>query len=378
MKEINIYGTGDNAIRFFLNNKNSYKIKTFIEGKKKLENIQFGIDIVIPVISLECARAALKSYYTVIASSEQVYWEIKEILEKVHNLTEFENFEYFETFGKKVAIIYGNCHTEPIKQILRQSKEFDNQYGFYPIKQIQEIYKKGGEELQLYAVEHCDLFMHQSIRKENIYGQSFASEEIIKRLKPNCRIIGIPNVYRMPRFLFPQVSYDNTIMHNGMKYFAFRDIFIDKNKDLPIDSLCEMIQDDSLIPASDIINAKDEFLYKLGEREQQWDFPISDFIINRLQKEQLFFDPNHPTSSIIEYIAKKVMDILGMKGNVSFTGNIQKLDIFEIPLYGAVRKALHIVYSQNFMRCWSLSTLDRRPIDIKSYTEQYIKWHFHI
>lgn len=376
MRTINIYGTGITAIRFFLNCRNSYHINAFIEGKKKLDYLQVGINTSIQVVPFENAENMLKTYYTVVASSESVYWEIKEILEKTYGLIEFENFEYFDTFGKKIAVIYGNCHTLPIRQILSRSRQFSRHYGFYPIKQIQEIKRLGQRKLQSYGMEHCDLFIHQCIRKENVYGTEFSSEELIKRLKVNCRIVAIPNVYRMPRFLFPQVSGDNGIIYNGMNYFAFRDIFIEQYRYLSVKELCEMIQDDCFISSADVLDGKDDFFCKLEEREKQWDFPISKFIMEHMEKEQLFFDPNHPTSIVLEYIAGKVLEILGMEQNLSYADNISILDALEVPLYGAVRKALHMVYPQKFLRRWALSTLDCRPLDIKAYVEQYIKWYY--
>lgn len=93
----------------------------------------------IPVVPFGEAEAILRKHYTVIASSENAYWEIKSSLEHKYGLSEFVNFEYYRTFRKKVAVIYGNCHAYWIKNALMLSKEFNNIYGIYPLKMICNI-----------------------------------------------------------------------------------------------------------------------------------------------------------------------------------------------------------------------------------------------
>ena len=200
-KEVLVYGIGVNALRFVLQNKN-LKIISFIEGKLKSKSF-----LGYPVIQFEDASVLLHKYYTIIATSPDVYWQIKEKFELI-GLEEFIDFTYCEVYNKKMAIIYGNCHTVPIKEGLCLSKKFNSEYGFYPFRQIQNIRRMEGKDLSSCSIENCDLFIHQCIRKNNTYGEIYSSEYLINRLKKNCTVIGIPNVYRMPKFLYPQVNYD--------------------------------------------------------------------------------------------------------------------------------------------------------------------------
>lgn len=153
MKEINVYGTGENAVKFVLLNQD-IKIVSFIEGKTQKKVFMEKLFLsTVPVVPLENAENVLRKRYTIIASSENAYWEIKEILEKQYGLIEFENFEYWETFRREMVLIYGNCHTVSVKQILKLSKTFNNKYGFYPLKPVQEIKASGGGKTECCNVQ---------------------------------------------------------------------------------------------------------------------------------------------------------------------------------------------------------------------------------
>lgn len=167
-----------------------------------------------PVIYSGKAVSEMRKRYTVVACAENTYPEIKAELEK-NDLIEFTDFEYYETYRKKVAIIYGNCHTRVIKAMLKSNEEFDRQYGFYPILQIQRIDKLNKGMMQSHAFEKCDLFLHGCIRKDNKYGEEFCSEMYIERLPKECKVVGFPNMYGLPTFLYPQVDYNTEYKLGG-------------------------------------------------------------------------------------------------------------------------------------------------------------------
>lgn len=174
---INVYGTGNNALHFILMNKNKFSIKYVIANDAE-ERTEF---LGIPVIKLGLAREIMKNTYTVIASSETAYWEIKDKIEAMYDLVEFENFEYFQTYKKELCIIYGNCHTGPIKIALNKNKEFSSVYGFYPFPEIQymKANKEGIKKYMTFALPKCRLFLHQGIQRENIYGEEYSSENLM-------------------------------------------------------------------------------------------------------------------------------------------------------------------------------------------------------
>lgn len=378
---INVYGTGINAVNFVLSNRD-IKIAAFIEGRdcSKKEFMKNAFTASIPVVWREAAETVLRKNYTVVASSINAYWIIKERLEKEYGLIEFEDFEYYTTFRKKIAVIYGNCHTVPIRQILELSKEFNDTYGFYPLKTICEMKECGGIGLESRVYERCELFIHQCIREGNLYGMQYASKNLLRKLPARSKVIGIPNLYRLPRFLFPQVDYDKDasgVRWESYNYFPFRDKYIDANyKKMSVSQICEMIRDDLLIKKEDILIEQDKFWTKVETREEEWDIKIVGYLKDNMREKRLFYDPNHPCNDILKYIALKILSILRMDAGVLETDGILKLDTLEIPIYEAVCSALKLQYRTNYIRKNNRLNLNTSQMDLEEYVRQYVAWNY--
>lgn len=346
-REINVYGIGITAMKFVLSN-NDLSIKNFIEGRHVKQKFM-GLDI--PIVDYNEAENILKKYYTIVACQEHIYHEIKDKLE-LYGLREFVDFEYYECFKKKVAIVYGNCHGGVVKSYLRMSKEFSAEYGLYPVKPIQECagYKKEHPDWDVIveykaALEACSLFIHQGVKKENYFGEEYSSDNFIKHLKPECRKIIFPNLYRMPMFMFPQMpSYTDNVRWEGIDWF-YKDIFIDANyKDMTLKQLVLMIEKENLIPVKDTVEGKEIFEEKVREKKKHWDIKILNHIKSGYGKAKLFYDSGHPTGYIMKYIANNLLRMLGFS-SVDYLlqeNTAAELDIYEIPLYRSVRKALSL------------------------------------
>ena len=367
-KEINVYGTGNNALKFWIQKHNSVSIKYFVEGKKKKVYEFIGT----PVIPIDDAEAVLKSRYTVVACEPNVYWEIKGILEE-KKLIEFEHFEFYDTFDKKIAIIWGNCHADAVKHYLQLSKDFTNKYGFYPVKPIQEMAKEGFS-VKSYrgAIEKCDLFIHQCVRLNNYFGQEYSSNVFLELLNSGCMIIGIPNLYRLAWFMFPQTYvYDGKRIENE-QYFDY-DRFIEENyQTKKIPELVCMMQNENLVPSKDIQQKYEEFKQILLEKQKQWDIDITTYVIENLQSEKLFYDVGHPSEKIVFYIAKKVLDILGID-DIVFIPRYFNMDTYELPVYQCVKKALGLTFNDDYIRMGG-SKISPIIMDKTEYIRQYIMW----
>jgi hypothetical protein len=112
--------------------------------------------------------------------------------------------------------------------MLEANPEFNKHFYIYLTERIQNI--TDPKDLYQECYSQCDVFIHQSIRLNNRYGEDYASERIIARLKPGCKVIAIPNVYHLPLCFFPQY-YDahelkNKAVKGGLTFF-FRDSIID-------------------------------------------------------------------------------------------------------------------------------------------------------
>ena len=207
--KINIYGTKESALSFILRNKD-IEINKFIDGKLNESDVldlnYIDSSCKYQVIPLADAKADLKKYHTVICSSPETYWEIKKDLESL-GLVEFDDFEYYTIYRKKIAVCYGNCNAHGVKAILEATPNFYHNYGFYPISPICRLAlnHKMKEQLAERILNRCDLFLYQDIRANNVYGSELASSPIVASIhNDNCQLISIPNYYGLPKFMFPQ------------------------------------------------------------------------------------------------------------------------------------------------------------------------------
>lgn len=386
--EINIYGTKESAVSFFLDfvvkskktNKCSIEVKNFIDGNIENAGKQlFGKKV---IFSADAGKELLNNY-TVVATSENAYWEIKRFLELNFGLIEFENFEYWKTYRKKIAISFGNCHMEQLKFILQNSNSFSDEYGFYPIKPICELPESNKDYyLPATAFERCSLFLHQAIRKDNYYGFECSSENLVNKVSGNCQVICVPNIYNMPKFLFPQSYEDisgtkNNLSHN---FHSFRDKYIDANYlSKSVSDLVQMIEDKNFIKSSVIQDLFCDFSKEIVEREKEWDIKVSNFILSNYKKTNLFLDPGHPTLTFFVVVASLVLEKMGINFSSSLVESktLLSCDYAEMPLYASVFHSLDLEFSQNkFLRIKAPTRLNSNPLTIEEYVRQYILWNF--
>lgn len=376
MNGIYVWGTGICAVNFTHMNANE-KIEAYIDSNKT-EDI-FSVNG-IPIIRPEQIRE-LPKRYVVIACGQSVYWEIKRQLE-LYGLNEFTDYCYYKIYKKKIALIYGNCHIAPIREGLENSEQFSEEYGFYPLRMIQEINQTQGEDLKLQVFERCELFIHQEIRDKNQYGFEYSSSALLKRISPSCKVISIPNLYGLPKYLFPQI--DGLLPEKRVKnraYFSFRDKYIEAmyERGRDIDYIVDKIKWGGIeeIEKAELFSLQEQFLQKVSEREKAWDIKISGWLEETLGKKHLFYDVNHPTNEVIKYIVNNLLKVLHIDNDVNLE-YLPRLDMYEIPIYGALMEGLGMVWKNDYiLRNYSKYTMTDRAINLHQYVRQYILWNYY-
>lgn len=373
MRKINIWGTGKNAADFIMNNYSEVSVQCVIENKKKLERPFMGI--CAPVLHSDDADRFLLNYYTIIAVSPNIFWEIKKILDAL-GLVEFENYEYYDTFNKRICICYGNCHLGSVKAYLRMSADFCDQFGFYPMPQIQDMARESIKISDFVkGLEKCELFIHQSIRKENYFGVEYSSENLLRYLNSRCVIISCPNLYRLPWFMFPQCSSYDTVSVCDMP-FSFIDDYIEKtlSEGGGVNDIMDMMLDDKLISSGDLLNREEEFIHKVGEREKEWDIKVKKFLETNIRNKKLFYDMGHPSGHIILFVVNRILQTLKIKEMQTFFVSVNELDFYELPVYECVKKAFGLKFDDTYIRKYNGIKLCLSFVDKKSYISSYIKF----
>ena len=334
----------------------------------------------------------LNKHLIIVTATMSVYEEIKKELTSI-GLREFENFIPCTAFGKKLAIVYGNCHMSTLALYLQQNYYFNSEY-FIRFYYIGEWETPSEKELK-----KCDLLITQDIREKNEFNMpSYMS--LVSDIKKEALVVIVPNLYGCNLF-FPQcnnvdltlnvrqhfekeaISTDNyndvqkQRIRVSVNSIGKRDACIDSLylKGFSQESIVDKILNQSLYTDEEIKDNFNKQIEKLKEREEECSFKISDFIIDNYQNMQLFYEPYHPTEQIIIEKARRILQII----DVPYDEGVmlpRNLDAMEMPIYGCVKKALNMKVVQKLMRRNCATTLGNSPITIKEYVSDYIKWNW--
>lgn len=299
--------------------------------------------------------------------------EMKGMMES-EGFKEFEDYLEEKYFEKKIVVFYGNCHMENLVEFFEGIEKFSEKYALYKIKAVCNIKDVSYFDLPVFC--HCDVLIHQSIRKANRYGEEFASENIISKTKPGCRIIAVPNVYHLPMCFFPQYTEKQELKHRSGSTLFFRDQIIDDGliHGKSVDNIIAIYRKEDLYSTSYLANAWNVFIGKVKKRETQWDIKVSNFLCENVGKTQLFYDPNHPTDKLIRYIAKELMHLLGVSVSESIIDNLtlKRMDTYEMPICQSVISYFGFPYDTSKELRKTGNKAYRQDMYLEQYICQYI------
>lgn len=336
---------------------------------QKEEKFLTDLDVIDSFNTVEMAAAAIKAEK---GRKLLIPDEIDQSRLENCSLVEFDDYVYERYFKKKLVVIYGNCHTAIISKYLENCKEFNKDYSVYPIKPIHLIKKSDYFEKPIF--KNCDVFIHQSIQLENRYGEKYASEKIISRLKPECKVIAIPNVYRLPVCFFPQYSREAEFTWRGKTVF-FRDTILDKaaKKNMSINQIVDLYWNQHQFSGEYLDKELQRFYDKVQRREQEWDIKCLDFIKANYRTIQLFYDPNHPTNQFLLYVTQQIIQYMGIDYNYEKLKNvyIETLTGYEMPILPEVKKHFEMTFEYKEMRTNGFK-IKKEKMYWQDYVKQYL------
>ncbi len=355
-----IFGAGRSGEKFVYQYFGEINIKCFWDNRKSGELLGYQVK----------KPEAGKKYFIIVAVAE--YLEIRKQLIGM-GYHEFDDFIPTQIFKKKMAIAYGNCHMNTVKAYLECKKDFSSEVGFYPFPVIQKL-----KEMDLACkdiLNHCTLFFHQAIRKDNAYGEEYSSEKMLQHLNKSCEVIAIPNLYKLPKYLFPQVG---TIQ--GIKQGTFSPFLMDVNIVSWLrcgkskEEIIRYISRGGVYPQTEIIGMWKEFLDKVYKREREWDIKIGDYILKNHKKKKLFCDLNHISSGTAKEIASRTLRYMGYQEDLSI--ELPVLDDEEIVVYRDVKDALDLEYDDGIIRRYSFGSvsLNCKEMDLEEYVDQLCRY----
>lgn len=368
-----LFGTGNLAELFYKKNKKLVDIKFCLDNDKNKQGKEFhNSKIYSPYdknINIKDCRIIIASiYYSEISS------QLKEI-----GLIEIEDFIPYNLFNKKIAIIYGNCHTRVIKKYLESSHKFSNIYGFYDFDTIYSF--NFGSYLEESVLKNCDLFIYQYISKE-YKGYKLSTDYILEHLNRDCKKINIPNLFGLGKMFFPQSTSNpyNKIYKselNGLFWYGDENIIKFMENNISINKIIHSLKKNIYSKNYILLNFNTVFK-KLIDKEKYWDIKISHFIKKNYKKKLLFYDIGHPTNYLLKKIAKEVLRILNIYDKIQIIDGIN-LDIHQMPIYPCVRKCLKLKFKTKKLRCtFPVEEFRYRKLTFEDYIREYISWCYDI
>lgn len=306
------------------------------------------------------------------------YSEIANQLKEI-GLTEIEDFIPYNLFNKKIAIIYGNCHTRIIKKYLESSYKFSDIYGFYDFGTIYSFAFVG--YLEESVLEHCDLFIYQYVSKE-YKGYEASTDYILAHLNKGCKKINIPNLIGFGKMFFPQSTfnpYDKSykVAPGGLFPNGDENIIKFMENNISINKIIHSLKKNIYSKNYILLNFNTVFK-KLIDKEKYWDIKISHFIKKNYKKKLLFYDPGHPTNYLLKKIAKEVLRTLNIYDKIQIIDGIN-LDIWQMPIYPCVRKCLKLKFKTKKLRCTlPVEEFRNRKLTFEDYIREYISWCYDI
>lgn len=340
-EEIAIWGSGSTAKKTYYLRCRDYKVVCFYDNNKaKWGSEIYGIPIIKfndkarlkiiissvhwKEISGQLMQAGLKPFtdfipYCFLGNSFISYEELFEL--GCHNISELIQ----ELKGQReIAVLYGNCQTAILANILSMEQSFSEKYLIVKIPAVCDYISKGGRHKvcwdhlleQNEFWKQIGLFIYQKVAVTNRFSEKLATSAIVKKLSAGCRLVKIVNIYFSGYFLQAvrnQHNYMDDIHQSGL--YPFGDKYIDEMsaQGLSVDEILEKIEREDFFSTDAVYKAVEQSLLELKKREEDVDVVISDYISENYDKRQLFYSFNHPINEVLVEYVWRILDFLGLR-----------------------------------------------------------------
>lgn len=382
---------GKNVVTFYDNDMTKWN--------KRIDNVQIkkykgeSNFIIIATIYWKEIASILESTGKKLMKDFVPYWilddeVIYEELVKLYPHKRIDEYFSFVKKRKKFAIIYGNCQTSVLKNMLLFHPEFRKDYTIITIP-IVPAYKN---EEQIECImdseslwKEIDLFIYQKVKLDNKFSERLSTEKLLPKLRADCLKISISSIYFKGYFIqyHPAVGLDVEDYLDDL--FPFGDKYIDdymseKRSIEEIENFIECICKDDFLSKVEIKKECVRSIQELKRRERFVDVKICDYIEKFYQKRQLFYSINHPDSLLLYEYANRILEYMKYKRlpEISVTDLFLLFDGLkggDMVIYPSVIHALE-------MEQWEKMYFPNRGVmanlllDFKEYQKRYIEHRY--
>ena len=335
-REYVIFGAGRIGEKVLYRIWQSTEISCFWDNNKMGEVLGYRIE-----------KPSYKTNVFIIVALQQ-YFEVRSQLISM-GYQEFIDFIPYQVYERKMAVAYGNCHMDAVKHYLESNKMFSKEYGFYPFPMIQDISLTSDFDY-MNVLSHADLFLHQSVRENNMYSKEQSSKYMLTAVPTSCKVLALPNLYGMPKCFFPQLITKFKRLDAVFYYYFFDSNIVEWLKEgKHPKEIANKISNGGIYSKEYILEMWETFREKLLFREYEWDIKISDYIFENYKTEKLFCDTNHITAKTAREIAKRVLKFLKYDC-IDINAPLIGMDWMEAFIYPDVKDALGLTFEEKIIR----------------------------
>lgn len=392
-----IWGAGNQGREAYYNLKREYDIVGFfdsditrigtevVDGKRILKYQKQNLLIVIACqkwkdVSCALLQKGLKPFadfipYNVLQNTHIYLHDLMDCFD----IIDIQEYFYRVKKGKKLAMIFGNCQTEIIANMLEYNNSFNSNYVLLRVPQI-HLYRDEEQVEQIFyknnIMQMVDLFIYQKVRENNRFYARLGTDNILKQVRSNCRSLSIHNIYFDGYFIQYDANDDRYFRNLDQKDFPYTDGIVDLllEEKRNTNEIVNIICNESLYTEKQIKEKCNQSINNLKEREKFVDVPIVDYIEENYCKEQLFYTYNHPKNIVLYEYVNRLLKSLGIDRIDSFTEEELNMEfgtlrINNFPILPCVVKALGLKKYEYKMRISHIST---KLITVEEYIREYI------
>lgn len=394
---IAIWGGGKQGKNAYYTLKRKYDIICFLDSDVRKENLEI-------VDGKKVLFVCLDSFFIVIACEQWMDVSKKLLKEGLHlldnflpyNMLQMKNIrldvllDCFDAISvkkylkkikikKKIALIYGNCQTEILANMIEHNKEFSEKYVLLRVpqihlyrdeKQVEEIFYKNN------IMEMLDLFIYQKVKINNRYFEKLGTNSILEKIRTDCKKLIIHNIFFDGYFIQCKGSDDRYIENMNQKNFPYFDVIVDSliTEGKNVKDILNLLFRIDLFDDNTIQKRCKRSIHILKQKEESVDIPIVDYIENNYQKRQLFYTHNHPKNIVIYEYVKRILKALTIEKIDEFTEEelyleFGSLRINNFPILPCVIKALGL---ENYELKMRISDVTPKLLSIEDYMKEYI------
>lgn len=282
---------------------------------------------------------------------------------------------------KKGFFIFGNCQTIVIKKYLLANERFFENYILF---WVPEIYRTKNPSIfdRKEFWPYVDILAIIPISDDNRLSPLMSTNAFLRRISSHTKVIIFPNLWFVGYFI--QMERENEVnvltdfYPNG--FAKYGDKFLKEMiyKKVEVNEVLQITKNE-IFTNEEIGEHMKKSLSDLHKIDDISDFGIADYIEENLDKDVLFFSPNHPRNYVLKELTSRLLRYLQLyKDNEEICYKNEKLidkaddlKITTCAVYPDVLKFLHLEHVQDELT-YNPGGVFREPITFDEYVKNFM------